>query len=147
MTRALLGLSLCAANACFDGAGLRRGAERLGGTRTPDIIPVLANEESPFRYPPALWAQRLQGNVTLRLYVDTLGRPVLDSTRVAVSSGMGLFDSAALAGARDLRFRPATLRGSPVGVSLLLPVFFRHPDAPPLPGDSVLSHIKPPPRQ
>jgi hypothetical protein len=31
-------------------------------------------------------------------------------------------------------------------VSLLLPVFFRHPDAPPLPGDSVLSHIKPPPR-
>jgi TonB family protein len=147
VTRALLGLSLLAANGCIDRATIQRGAERLGATRTPDVVPVVANEESPFRYPPALWAQRLQGNVTLRLYVDTLGRPVPDSTRVAVSSGMSLFDSAAVAGARNLRFRPAQLRGSHVGVTLLLPVFFRHPEAPPLPGDSVLSHIKPPPRQ
>jgi len=146
MTRVLLGLSLVAAIGCVDGTGIRRRVERLIGSRAPDVAPILANAETPFRYPPALWAQRLQGNVTLHLFVDTLGLPVVDSTRVAMSSGMVLFDSAAVAGARDLHFRPATRRGNPVGVSLLLPVFFRHPDAPPLPGDSVLSHIKPPPR-
>ena len=142
----MLALSLVAVIGCVDGAGIRGRVERLIGSHAPDVAPVLANAESPFRYPPALWAQRLQGNVTLHLFVDTVGVPVADSTRIAVSSGMALFDSAAVAGARDLHFRPATLRGNPVGVSLLLPVFFRHPDAPPLPGDSMLSHIKPPPR-
>jgi len=146
MTRTLLGLSLVAAFGCVDDAGIRGRVARLIGSHAPEVAPILANAESPFRYPPALWAQRLQGNVTLHLFVDALGTPVVDSTRIAVSSGMALFDSAAVAGARDLHFRPATLRGNPVGVSLLLPVFFRHPDAPPLPGDSVLSHIKPPPR-
>lgn len=146
MRRALLGLTLLAAIGCLDGATLRRNADRLSGVREPDVAPVMLNAESPFRYPPALWAQRLQGNVTLRLFVDSLGRAVPDSTRVATSSGMGLFDSAAVTGARDLHFRPAQLHGNAIGVTLLLPVFFRHPEAPSLPGDSVLKPIKPPPR-
>jgi hypothetical protein len=41
-------------------------------------------------------------------------------------------------GSRDLKFEPAKTQGRPVPVSILLPVFFRHPDAPPLAGDSVL---------
>jgi hypothetical protein len=43
-------------------------------------------------------------------------------------------------GSRDLKFDPAKTRGQPVPVSILLPVFFRHPDAPPLPGDSIIQH-------
>jgi protein TonB len=102
----------------------------------------MLNDEPPFRYPPALWAQRVQGNVTLRVFLDTLGVPVADSTTIAESSGIAALDSAALAGVRTLRFRPALLHNVPVSVALLLPVFFRHPDAPPLPGDSAIRRIK-----
>jgi hypothetical protein len=41
-------------------------------------------------------------------------------------------------GSRDLKFEPAKTQGIPVPVSILLPVFFRHPDAPPLAGDSII---------
>jgi hypothetical protein len=41
-------------------------------------------------------------------------------------------------GSRDLRFEPAKTQNIPVPVSILLPVFFRHPDAPPLAGDSII---------
>ena len=34
----------------------------------PDVAPVMLNKELPFRYPPALYAQKVQGNVTLRIY-------------------------------------------------------------------------------
>jgi hypothetical protein len=37
-----------------------------------------------------------------------------------------------------LKFKPAKTQGQPVPVSILLPVFFRHPDAPPLAGDSII---------
>jgi hypothetical protein len=37
-----------------------------------------------------------------------------------------------------LKFEPAKTRSQPVPVSILLPVFFRHPDAPPLSGDSII---------
>jgi TonB family protein len=106
--------------------------------RSPDELPAMRNAQPPFRYPAALYAQKVQGNVTLRLYVDTAGTVVGDSTRVEESSGHVGLDSAALLGARDLRFTPAKRRGSPVAVSLLYPVYFRHPEADPLPGDSVL---------
>jgi hypothetical protein len=41
-------------------------------------------------------------------------------------------------GARDLRFKPAYAKGAPLAISVLFPVYFRHPDALPLPGDTVL---------
>ena len=104
----------------------------------PDELPVMANAQLPFRYPAALYAQRVQGNVTLRLFVDSLGRVVPDSTRVEETSGTPALDSAALTGARDLHFRPARRGGAPMAVSLLYPVYFRHPEAAPMPGDSLL---------
>lgn len=107
--------------------------------RAPDELPALRNPQPPFRYPAALYAQRVQGNVTLRLYVDTAGAVVPDSTRVEESSGHVALDSAALRGARDLRFSPAKRRGTPVAVTLLYPVYFRHPEAEPLPGDSLVA--------
>lgn len=102
----------------------------------PDVIPQMLNAELPFRYPAALFAQHVQGNVTLRLHVDAAGRVVRDSTRVAEPSGYPALDSAALAGAARLQFRAARRRGVPVAVSLLFPVHFRHPEGPKLPGDA-----------
>lgn len=106
--------------------------------RQPDIAPVMLNKELPFRYPPALYAQKVQGNVTLRIYIDSNGAIVPDSTRIAETSGFTALDSAAMKGSRDLKFEPAKTLGQPVPVSILLPVYFRHPDAPPLAGDSII---------
>src|SRR5688500_20214729 len=54
--------------------------------RQPDIAPVMLNNELPFRYPPALYAQRVQGNVKLRIYINGDGEIVADSYRTAVPS-------------------------------------------------------------
>jgi periplasmic protein TonB len=117
-----------------DGAGLP--FQTVG--RQPDVAPVMLNKELPFRYPPALYAQKVQGNVTLRIFIDREGAIVPDSTRIAETSGFTALDSAARKGSRDLKFEPAKTQGQPVPVSILLPVFFRHPDAPPLAGDSII---------
>ena len=122
--------------ACGDGNGGGLPFQTVG--RQPDIAPVMLNNELPFRYPPALYAQRVQGNVTLRIYIDKNGEIVADSTRVAETSGFNALDSAAMKGSRDLRFEPAKTQGQAVPVSILLPVYFRHPDAPPLAGDSII---------
>ena len=98
----------------------------------------MIGDQLPFHYPGALYALKTQGNVTLRLYVDANGQTVPESTRVEESSQVPLFDTAAVLGARDLRFIPAKLHGEPVGMTILFPVYFRHPEAPPLPGDSAL---------
>ena len=103
----------------------------------------MVNTEAPFHYPAALYARKLQGNVTLRLFIDVDGSAVPDSTRVEEKSGYGGFDSAAVAGARELRFVPAKLRGEPMAMTILFPVYFRHPEAQPLPGDSILRRGKP----
>jgi periplasmic protein TonB len=127
---------LMAVGSCKNGEGSSLPFQTVG--RQPDVAPVMLNKELPFRYPPALYAQKVQGNVTLRIYIDSNGAIVPDSTRVAETSGFSALDSAAMKGSRDLKFDPAKTRGQPVPVSILLPVFFRHPDAPPLAGDSVI---------
>jgi TonB family protein len=124
------------AGACKKGEGSNLPFQTVG--RQPDVAPVMLNKELPFRYPPALYAQKVQGNVTLRIYIGRDGSIVPDSTRVAETSGFNALDSAAMKGSRDLKFEPAKTQGQAVPVSILLPVFFRHPDAPPLAGDSVI---------
>jgi protein TonB len=132
----------CVVLLLFGLAGCKKG-DRAGAPfqtvgRQPDVPPVMLNKELPFRYPPALYAQKVQGNVTLRIFIDKDGQIVPDSTRVAETSGFNALDSAAMKGSRDLKFEPAKTLGLPVPVSILLPVFFRHPDAPPLAGDSLI---------
>lgn len=122
--------------ACSKGDATHTGFD--AGTARPDTYPIMLNKIMPFKYPPALYAEKVQGNVTLRLYVDKDGSVVDDSTRVIESSTIAPLDSAAIKGSRDLKFQPAKLRGAPMPVSILFPVYFRHPDAPPPPGDSVL---------
>jgi TonB family protein len=123
--------------ACRDSSGERRFA--IGGAERPDEPPVMVNAELPFRYPAALYARRVQGNVMLRLFVDRDGRILAESTRVEESSGYPSLDSAAVIGSQDLYFIPAKLRGEPLAVSVLFPVYFRHPEAAPLAGDTVLA--------
>jgi len=113
------------------------------GRTVPDETPRILNEDLPFHYPPALYARKVQGNVTLRLYVDRTGQVTPDSTRIEESSGYAGLDSAAVKGSQDLRFAPAKLRGEPLGVSILFPIYFRHPDARALPGDTILRRLLP----
>jgi protein TonB len=103
-----------------------------------DGPPRMKNPDPPFRYPSALYARKVQGNVTLRLWVDSTGLVLPESTRVAEPSGYTSLDSSAVAGSEKLRFTPGLREGHPVGAAILFPVYFRHPEAPPLPGDSVL---------
>jgi len=122
--------------ACKKGDSSGMAFQTVG--RQPDVAPVMLNKELPFRYPPALYAQKVQGNVTLRIFIDSNGAIVPDSTRIAETSGFTALDSAAMKGSRELKFEPAKTLGQPVPVSILLPVYFRHPDAPPLAGDSII---------
>jgi len=131
-----LALVIAAIPACKKGEGSGLPFQTVG--RQPDVAPVMLNKELPFRYPPALYAQKVQGNVTLRIFIDSNGAIVPDSTRIAETSGFTALDSAAMKGSRELRFEPAKTMGQPVPVSILLPVYFRHPDAPPLAGDSII---------
>ena len=110
----------------------------------PDTMPVMKNREPPFRYPSALYAQKVQGNVTLRIFIDTAGRVHPESTLVVEPSGYPALDSAAIRGSQELVFIPAKKRSEPMAVSVLYPVYFRHPDAAPLPGDTILQRYSKP---
>jgi len=87
--------------------------------------PVAINPVSPVRYPPALLAQGIEGRVLLRLYVDSAGNLIPDSTRIAESSGYPALDSAALVGSSELRFSPALHQGQAIPAPFLQPVQFR----------------------
>jgi TonB family protein len=104
---------------------VRRDAQ----TRQNDV-PVAINGESPFQYPADLYDQGLEGEVRLRLWVDSTGRVAPDSTRIASSSGTAALDTAALQGAGQLQFAPAHRDGRPVGAAFYQPVIFRRRAAP-----------------
>ena len=108
------------------------------GPEKPDVLPRMRNAQLPFRYPRDLYERKVQGNVTLRIFIDSAGRVHPESTMVVEPSGYPALDSAAVAGVPLVDFTPATLRGAPMAVTILFPVFFRHPEAAALPGDTVL---------
>ena len=123
------------------GSGDQRAGFSFARSR-PDEAPVVVNKVLPFRYPAPLYTRKVQGNVMLRLYIDTDGRVTPDSTRVEESSGFPSLDSAAVVGSQELHFIPAKLHGEPMGVVVLFPVYFRHPEAAPLPGDTILNSTR-----
>lgn len=143
MTRTTTGTILllaAAAAGCTETDTTQKLAQAFQARAThPDEVPRVLNVELPFRYPAALYAQRVQGNVTLRLYVDTAGQVRADSTRIEESSGYAALDSAAVKGSQELRFVPAKLRGEALAATVLFPVYFRHPEAHALPGDTILT--------
>lgn len=110
-------------------AGCRQDPEqaRRDAAAGRNEVPVAINGESPFQYPPDLYDQGHEGEVRLRLYVDSAGRVLPESTTIAASSGTPRLDSAAVAGAAQLRFAPAHRDGVPVGTAFYQPVIFRRP--------------------
>ena len=66
----------------------------------------------------------------MRLFVDAGGRLVPESISVVTSSGYPAFDSAAVSGAVQMRFKPAVKRGAPVAMAFLQPIQFRHKGQP-----------------
>lgn len=138
--RSIAGMALIAAGtlaACDKEADTNPIAGVHNGPK-PEVLPQMINSELPFRYPAALYSRKVQGNVTLRIFIDAEGKVTTDSTRVVETSGYSALDSAAVKGSRELRFVPARRRGDAMPVSILFPVYFRHPDAPALPGDTIL---------
>ena len=116
---------------------------RLAGRRPPVELPVLITTELPFRYPPGLYIEQIQDDVTLQLFVDSLGYVVPESTRVTEPAAYWPFDSAAVEGAAKLSFRPARIGDRRISYTVLFPVKFRVPNGPPLPQDTVGSGGKP----
>lgn len=130
MIRRVLSVLPLALLACDRG---NDGTMRLVDHSAPPAVtpaeepPVAINPISPVRYPQALLTQGIEGRVLLRLYVDSAGNVVPDSTRIAESSGYPALDSAALVGSPELRFSPALLQGRPIAAQFLQPVQFRSP--------------------
>jgi TonB family protein len=137
--------AITTATACMDKDTSQKVAQAFqAGSSSPDELPHMLNTDLPFRYPAALYARKVQGNVTLRLHVDRDGQVSADSTRIEESSGYAALDSAAVKGSQELRFIPAKLHGEPMPVTILFPVYFRHPDAHALPGDTILKRAATP---
>lgn len=105
-------------------------------TSPPDSLPVLLNDSLPFQYPIGLYLQLIDDSVTLRLHVDEYGRPVPESTKVAIPATHPPFDTSALVGSRELTFRPAIRKGKPIPYTVLFPIQFRIPTTPVAPNDS-----------
>lgn len=95
---------------------------------TLQIEPPVALDPLPaIAYPPGVTDTGPVVTVRLRLFVDEQGHVVADSTRVAESSGIPQLDSAAVAGAPQLRYAPALSNGAPVATQFVQPVEFRRP--------------------
>lgn len=78
--------------------------------------------QTPIAYPLQLWDQDMEGQTLLRVRVTDVGH--VDSVEVVESSGYPAFDSAAAAGAMEIRFRPATRKGKRIEVWAKVPVHF-----------------------
>lgn len=84
--------------------------------------PSLLTDESPFRYPVVLWDEGVEGETILMVRVTDTGG--VDSVYVLEPSGQAAFDSAAVNGARDLRFAPGRRDDRRVSMWARLPVRF-----------------------
>lgn len=125
MRTSLAAATLLVALAC-GGSGPPPDGQASQAAPPPESeAPVALNPDVPIAYPPALFDQKIEGDVTLRLFADSAGRLLPESTRVAESSGYPALDSAALAGSTGLRFAPAKRHGIAVATAFLQPVEFR----------------------
>lgn len=85
-----------------------------GSVGQPDELPqTLPNTCQAPRYPSALEAARVQGNVLVEFAVDTSGRADASSIRVLNSTHSG-FENNAKAAVETCRFRPARMSGQAV---------------------------------
>jgi TonB family protein len=92
------------------------------GADEPIVHPVPLAQDSPFEFPVELWDQGIEGETLVMVHVTEVGE--VDSSFVARSSGYAEFDSAAVAGARKLRFSPGRKGERRVGMWARIPVKF-----------------------
>lgn len=112
MTRTLACLLLTLIAGCGSGASVEE--------------PTPMTSASPFEFPLDLWDQGVEGETVLLIHVNALGE--VDSVVVHQSSGFPQFDSAAHAGAYDLRFVPGRRGDKRVNMWARLPVRFTRED-------------------
>jgi TonB family protein len=124
-------------------AALRRGlfavilapVALLAGCGDDDAVvhqPELITTDSPFRYPVDLWDAGEEGETLVMVRVTEAG--AVDSVYVIQSSGQPAFDSAAVHGARDLRFTPGRRDDQAVTSWAKVPVRFNLSDPEPQTG-------------
>lgn len=126
------------------------GHSSAGDAQAPpppaEEAPVAVNPEVPVAYPPALFDRGVDGEVKLRLFADSTGKLVPESTKILESSGYPAMDSAALAGAPRLKFVPGRRHGLPVATAFEQSIEFRHPSSAPVaPSDGGETKPLPPP--
>ena len=91
-------------------------------SQAPIEPPQVMSDSSPFIYPVDLWDQKISGQTVLLLRVSELG--AVDSVLIATPSGYASFDSAALKGARGMKFTPGRQGERRVAMWTKLPVRF-----------------------
>ena len=116
-----LGLAACAENVRPSVGGVR--LDRLGDGSI--VTPALLPPTEPFIYPPDAWARGVGGEALLRIHISRAGR--VDSAEVKLSAGDAALDSAAVASALRLRFRPARHADSTIAIWGELPVLYPLP--------------------
>jgi TonB family protein len=89
----------------------------------PLALPVPVDREtSPFVYPEEMWDEGVEGQAIVMVHVSQAGD--VDSVYIRNTSGYEALDSAAVQGARTLRFEPGRRGADPVDVWVRLPVRF-----------------------
>ena len=88
----------------------------------PIAPPEAITDSAPFAYPLLLWDEKISGETILLMRISALGE--VDSVSVSKSSGYREFDSAAVQGARAMRFTPGKQGERRVAMWTKLPVRF-----------------------
>ena len=122
---ALLLAVLPAVAACAESIRPSLGGLKVGASGSAFHVPVMQNDRPPFEYPRQAWEEGVGGETRLRIRIARDGS--VDTAYVVQSSGHPALDSAALAGARELRYRPARRGGDPIAVWAVLPVRYPMP--------------------
>ncbi len=112
----LVVLAGAASTGCADEPGPEVGALRVDQLREGGLVmPVLeSRSSSAFPYPAEALEEGAGGETLLRIRISDAGS--VDSVAVVTSSGHAVLDSAAVEGARLLRYRPARHRGAPTAI-------------------------------
>ena len=123
----LAALAIAASTGCADDPGPDVGALRVDQLREGGLVwPVLeSSSSSAFPYPAEALEEGAGGEILLRIRISTAGR--VDSVAVVTSSGHAILDSAAVEGARLLRYRPARHGGAPTAIWARLPISYPVP--------------------
>jgi TonB family protein len=93
-----------------------------GQPDTPIEPPQSMSDSTPFLYPVELWDRNVSGQTILLLRISELG--VVDSVMISTPSGQQAFDSAAVQGARTMKFTPGRQGERRVAMWTKLPVRF-----------------------